>query len=548
MRCDHTRAGDNGPHHEWCQDAPFIMVVLAICFLAFYRLWPLFGDHSIFHYIAFGMSQGLTPYVDLFEHNFPLIYGLHGAARWISGSHPFGLRLLDTLFLSVATLALSDMLARFGAGRAVRTLCVTAWILSYYFGGFNNTAQRETFALTLTVLALPPWIRYMTAGSDTRQVPPLANGLAFALSGIAMAAGAWIKPTLVPMGAVAVLWTLWQHRRCAPLWRGLICFAVGGMGASAIGLLWLWSIGALQGFFQWAIVYAFTGYGGWSYPKADLLVFLLRNITTRSGGFSTLLLIAALTTTVVRHGWQFPRRLLRGDILFSMALCAANVLAMFVQGKGMPYHCVPLQWTIVLTAGLLLTTEGGALERRCRPVIAFCGMLLLTGAITWAAIGRLTPVPHRLRPWSFQPMESTLLGRRLAPMLSAGETVVLFDGSAHSLLVELERISPFPYADGAYYLLAATAPDDAFSETVLGHLQQALSDPSVRFLVVENLAGRQVEGHDDSTAAILRRHDGVIAAIGRDYRLNADLSCPAFPVYDRLQPARGTASPVGTPE
>ncbi len=517
---------------NWRRDTPFVMAGIAVCFLLFYRYWPIFSDHSLFHYIAFGMTQGLKPYADLYEHNFPLIYAIHALALRISGSDPFGLRLIDTAFLVVTTLSMSAILAGFGAGRTLRMLCATAWILSYFFGGFSNTAQREAIGLTFAAVGCYAWA---DAISKKPQGNAIYGNTAFFLSGAAMAAAIWTKPTLITMGAPAVMLVLWLCRRTPKIWFRLAAFTAGGLAASSIGILWLWKNGILNDFYIWAVDFAFFRYGSWHYPRNELLLYMLRNITTRNGAFSTLLLIVATVIVVFKKGRRTFALLAHPAVLLGIALCAGNALSMYVQGKGMPYHAVPLNWSITLTAGLLLSVGASAtIKRHTSLCMLICGFTGLISIASWSIIGRIQPMPEYFRPWSFQPMQGTLLARTLAPLLADDETLVLFDGSAHTLLAELKRISPFPYVDGAYYILAGTPPDSELSNTVLDNLDRSLHEPSVRMLVVENMAGLQVHGIDDSTQGILNRHKGVMGTINTLYRLNESLSSPQFSVYNRL--------------
>ena len=513
----------------WWPEVLFLAIATGLYFLLFYRRWPLFEDHGIFHYMAWGLSQGLRPYVDIVDVNWPGIYGVHYLARLISGASPMGLRLLDSGAVFLAGVMLMFTLKELKVGRPARWLAVTAYLLSYYFGGYNNTAQRESFGLAILLLGVLPWVRMATNPRPVAMVW-------FVVSGLAMAFGIMTRPQVAPLGFVFIVWSFLPAWRQPGAWRRLAGLAAGGLLGVMLFLLWLKARGGLEGFWKWAVVYVFGDYRGWRLPRATMLSYLLRNITTRGGGFAALLLLSGLGVFFFEPGrWRRMREHGKAFVL-GLGCLAAGVLMAWVQSKGAPYHCVPLQWALALQAGLLISASRAAawLDYRARRVAVGCGiaLALFAGAAAW--VGASPALSARWRPWSVRPTDGTLLARQMNTLLAPGETVVLFDGSAYTFWAELQRRAPFPYISGAYYWMIALGLEDPRAQTILEDLARALNDPAVRFFIVEPLPG-PASAPQRSSEGLLREEPAVQRILAAAYGERADLSSDRFKVYERTR-------------
>lgn len=522
-----TDPGSSAKPFRWVPEAVFILCSLLLFFVLFYHRWPLFEDHGIFHYAAWGIAQGLVPYVDIVDVNWPGIYVIHYLARLISGSSPLGLRLVDSLHVAAACAVLSFVLGELGVGRPLRILCLTAYLMSYFFGGYNNTAQRESFGLGMLLLGCWPWVRI---GRHRR--PP--SVIWFFLSGLLMASAVFIRPQVAPLGLVFVAWGFLPDWRNRSAWWPLVAYGAGGVLLCSLGVVWLDRLGSLRGFWDWSVAFALTEYKAWRLPLASMAGYLIRNVTTRGGGFSTLLLLAALGLLLRERDW---RALLRSHIrvlALGGGTLVASVLIAWSQSKGVPYHCIPLQWALALSAGLLLsmTRTAGWLEYHGRTVIAVCGLTLGLFACTLHVIGMSPTLSARWRPWSFQPTDGTLMARRLTPFLAAGETAVLFDASAYTFWAELERPAPFPYIAGVCYWLLALGPDHQRCRIILDDLALALNRSSVRFFIVEMVSG-SCPDQSDSPETMLRYNQAVPAIMESAFRERPDLSSERFKVFER---------------
>jgi len=314
----------------------FILCSLLLFFVLFYHRWPLFEDHGIFHYAAWGIAQGLVPYVDIVDVNWPGIYVIHYLARLISGSSPLGLRLVDSLHVAAACAVLSFVLGELGVGRPLRILCLTAYLMSYFFGGYNNTAQRESFGLGMLLLGCWPWVRI---GRHRR--PP--SVIWFFLSGLLMASAVFIRPQVAPLGLVFVAWGFLPDWRNRSAWWPLVAYGAGGVLLCSLGVVWLDRLGSLRGFWDWSVAFALTEYKAWRLPLASMAGYLIRNVTTRGGGFSTLLLLAALGLLLRERDW---RALLRSHIrVLALGGYSGRVRAdclVTIQGRPVPLHSSPV--------------------------------------------------------------------------------------------------------------------------------------------------------------------------------------------------------------
>jgi len=73
--------------------------------------WPLVGDASLIHYIAFLIERGWAPYRDLGDMNMPGSYLIELAAMHLLGPGALAWRLFDFTLLAAATAAFFSILA-----------------------------------------------------------------------------------------------------------------------------------------------------------------------------------------------------------------------------------------------------------------------------------------------------------------------------------------------------------------------------------------------------------------------------------------------------
>ncbi len=118
-------------------------------------------DTNIYFTIGRGMTQGLMPYTDLFDHKGPLLYMIYAVGALVSNTTFLGVFLLEVASMT-ATLMLSyELVSLFGRGwinllaipvTAIVTTCSTA---------FNQGGSAEEFVLPALLLALYVVVRRM---------------------------------------------------------------------------------------------------------------------------------------------------------------------------------------------------------------------------------------------------------------------------------------------------------------------------------------------------------------------------------------------------
>jgi len=507
--------------------ALFSFVVIVVFFVSFYGHWPLWEDHGIFHRIVFEVSQGLRPYVDIPEFNWPGIYGIHYLARLISGSSAVGLRVLDSIFVFSACFALLFILREAKAGFAVRLLCVSAYLLSYYMGGMGNTAQHESFAAPAILLGLLPWIR----GANADQPVSVPWYIA---SGIGMATGVLIKPTVWPLGFVAVLWAVWRELFRGQTWVRLIACGAGGCVPVLLAGGWLWKNGAVEGFWRWGVHFTSSSYSTWQLSPGELALYIVRNVSTRGSPFCSFLFVVALISWFAANRKRADKFSPSRLMIFGLAILVASVAIVWMQYKGTVYHCIPLQWAFALNAGIILVQVPWAqkLELRKRTVLAWCTAGLFMFALFMAGVGMQRPEGGFWRPWSWAPTPGTQLGRQMKSVLRPRETAVVFDYQGQNILVALERVSPYPYPNGMYVLLSATYPHNPLWATLLEELELALQRPEVRFYVFEEVQDIWPEAAQ-LVKPLLNGRPVLQHILNTQFHVNDQLSSRRFMVYEK---------------
>src|SRR5580704_10601645 len=78
------------------------LTVSTVLFVLWSRHWPLVGDASLIHYIAFLIEHGKAPYRDLHEMSMPGSYLIEMAAMKVFGEGAVAWRCFDLLLLAVA--------------------------------------------------------------------------------------------------------------------------------------------------------------------------------------------------------------------------------------------------------------------------------------------------------------------------------------------------------------------------------------------------------------------------------------------------------------
>ena len=113
-------------------------------------------DSSVFQYIAYGISRGITPYIHVFDHKGPLIYFIDYIGQSIHFSH--GIWLLEILFLSIAMfISYKTILLFSDSSEAFLTTLVCYLMLTNFYEQGNLT---EEWALPFIAFGLHAFVRF----------------------------------------------------------------------------------------------------------------------------------------------------------------------------------------------------------------------------------------------------------------------------------------------------------------------------------------------------------------------------------------------------
>ncbi|MBR5560715.1 MAG: glycosyltransferase family 39 protein [Clostridia bacterium] len=111
-------------------------------------------DSNLYFTIGRGMTQGLMPYRDLFDHKGPLIFVIYALGALVSDTSFFGVFLLEVLSLACALYLSYRTVALYGRGRfALLAVPLTA-ILTATCVAFNQGGSAEEFCLPALALGL----------------------------------------------------------------------------------------------------------------------------------------------------------------------------------------------------------------------------------------------------------------------------------------------------------------------------------------------------------------------------------------------------------
>ena len=446
-------------------EAVFAALALGVALVAFYGRWPIWEDQAIYHYLAWGVTHGLRPYVDLVDQNWPAMIGLHLVARLISGADPLGMRLVDAAGVWVLLVAMATVLRTWGVGLSFRLIGLTACLIGYFALGYEQTAQRESFGMPWVLVGLVPWLAVAVGAPSPRPLAWLAYGAAAAFAVL-------VKPTLAPLLAVPIALAFALAGSEARAWlRGAGLYVAGGLLMAGLCLIALAAAGSLTGFLEWGIRFTSGAYQsiGWPWSQRAWWFFYWYLV-----GFVPLVLplFAAIAWIMA------PRAPLaateRRPLYLALALVVTAAAVYLVQGKThCRYQLIPLDVALTLAGTTLLarvTPPREVLKLERFAALGCVGLLLI-------AFGRLALV----KPPS--PTPGTRLAAELQPHVPPGDGVVSF-GFSPTFLSALERPTPVPFIGNLVYV-NALRPGSEPERRFWLQLRDGLADPRTRFFVVE---------------------------------------------------------------
>jgi hypothetical protein len=295
---------------------------------------PLGQDHGIFSWVGHQIVLGGLPYRDAWDIKGPLPYFLFALIDRLVGASPVALRLADLGIIGTGVFALRAIATRLGASPFVTSALLLAW---YADLDYDDTAQPDGWAMALLALAvmllLPP-----------RPRPRVGRLLVF---GGLIGLMALMKPTYAVAGILAPLSVPDLRRQLGQAVRAGAWAALGFAIPILLVLSFFGVRGGLGDLYEVHLLYNLGVYGGQATLVGRIGQFGSWIVTSPG-----LLLWVLAATAGVFALWQRNRSqapLVAGWFLIALG----NVV---VQGKGFPYHFLPLVAPMALLAGIAATT------------------------------------------------------------------------------------------------------------------------------------------------------------------------------------------------
>jgi hypothetical protein len=331
-------------------------------------------DEWQFGHAAWLVSRGERPYVDFYEHHFPLAYTLHAPLLLAPGSFPDkALRLRSTSFAWACLLSLVLAGATWRATREPATALLAGILpLGVGFGLMSLVDFRaDNFAACLVAAAL--------ALADANRREQRA-GVAFAC-GVLVAAAIGMTQKAVYLGAFPFALIAFANRgpwstRREPLLARPVAIALGAAALGALGLAAAAAWGVLGAGFELAVLEAVRHEAVYpDIPLSATLLPALRATPLSSAGLAALAAVFLLS----REG-RFWRLALVG-VAFGVSLITARY----------PYNAV----LACLLVGLCAARGAGLAARRLplerlrleplRPALPLAALALLPGQLAFVA-------------------------------------------------------------------------------------------------------------------------------------------------------------------
>ena len=442
---------------------PHVVVRLAVAALAGLTAlaavatlwWPYGWDQGVFGWVSDTILRGGLPYRDAWDVKGPLVYYVFAAVEGVLGRGMWGIRVFDLALLAAAALA-ARRLVRPIAGPTAGVVAALVLVLVYLGHGYWNTAQPDSWAGLVFVLAFVPLADPLMEGRG-----PGAGALAFSATLVGVAALA--KPLYAVFGILPGLAALLPPSE-GPLGRRLARGALlvaAFLAPVAATAAWFHAQGALDTLVD---VYVRHNMRQAELERASLesgrgvlltgLRTAARNPALPIGGVLALLALVQL--------WRSPldgeRRL---ALLFAGWVLTASA-CVALQMRFWPYHrqvLNPALAVLGVVALARLARPGGVRTGWRRPLVLGVAALLLVG------VG--LPPAKQARRWL-----SYMTGRQTAEEYYGNFTGG--DGRSWRL------VEDFAVAD---YLRARTRP----AESVL-----VWTDPLVNYLADRPAPGRSV--------------------------------------------------------
>jgi hypothetical protein len=303
---------------------------LAVCAALFFVWswhWPLLGDASLIHYIAFLIERGWRPYAQLGDMNMPGSYLIEIAAMHVFGMGDLAWRIFDFSLMLAASASFFVITRRKNWLAAL--FASSLFILVHGRDGITQAGQRD---LTMAVCLLAATASLFFAVRRNAAWPAALFGL---FSGIAIT----IKPTSFPLTLLQLALAAHALRTACPSHSGrgsaarAITYAVlTYMIAPVIAVVFLIRERAvaafLAGFHGIVPYYASLGHRPVSFV-------VLHSVSPLLALVIAWLILLALRPAAIASAQSWERNVLLAGVAFGLINC-------IVQQRALPYYRYPL--------------------------------------------------------------------------------------------------------------------------------------------------------------------------------------------------------------
>ncbi len=344
-----------------------LAVVLSVLFVPFASVYtspynPYYGsDAAVFMVIGKGMTQGLIPYVDLYDHKGPLLFFLNALGYWLYDGK-FGVLCVQMLAFA-ASLFLTYKTARLFLPAKGCLLALAAFCY-YYITMVEGGNLSEEWSLVFSLLPMYLSLQFVSMG-DKIASHPLRRSLVY---GLCLGAQVYIRlnnASIICGIILAFVILLCIEKAYAALFANAGMVFAGVVLVSLPIVAYFAAHGALVAFFEAAFVdnfvYAFAGAG--TKTALDVLTVLMRLLL-----YPVLLVV---TYRLVRAG-----ALSRGVAILVVCMGSVSAPLLFL-GYGYLHYMLVFAPVMVLT--LCLVGKAYANHALCprRPVLALVAVLCI---------------------------------------------------------------------------------------------------------------------------------------------------------------------------
>jgi dolichyl-phosphate-mannose-protein mannosyltransferase len=294
---------------------------------------PLGQDHGIFEWVGREILHGGLPYRDAWDIKGPLPYFSFALIQGLLGNSPLALRVADLAIIALGVVLLGKLAVRLGTSPLLATFLLLVW---YADLDYDDTAQPDGWAMVLLGAALLVLLR-------ARPRPAPKRLLAFgALIGLATL----MKPTYALFGILALCVVPDPGRHLAAVVRSASWSALGFFLPLFFATTFFLLRAGLPDLYEVHLVYNARVYAGQSSALTRVAEFTGRVL--ESPGLMVWLLAAVGGVVTL---WRRKRE----EAALVTAWAFAALAGVVIQGKGFPYHFLPLVPALALLSAVLLS-------------------------------------------------------------------------------------------------------------------------------------------------------------------------------------------------